>query len=250
MPTHDSPKIHLVMNGKGGIGKSTSAAFLAQWLTGDDPQRATCIDTDPINATFAAYKTLDVRRVEIMQDNNINSRRFDEIVELVMAQQRDAVIDSGATSFVALAHYMITNQIPALFHELGRSLVLHVSVVGGPAFLDTLQGFNALVSQFPDPCRFVVWINPFFGPVRQNGKDFEDLKVYVENRDRVSAIIRLPTLQVDTFGTDLRALLAARRTFDEAISDTSTGVVTRQRLRIVRQKIFAQLDAAAAEGIL
>lgn len=250
MATVDTPKIHLVVNGKGGIGKSTSATFLAQWLTGGDPERATCIDTDPINATFAAYKTLNVRRVEIMQDNNINPRRFDEIVELVMAEPRDAVIDSGATSFVALAHYMITNQIPTLFHELGRSLVLHVTVVGGPAFVDTMQGFNALISQFPDPCRFVVWINPYFGPVRQNEKNFEDLKVYVDNRARVSAIIRLPTLQADTFGTDLRALLAARRTFADAIADTNTGVVTRQRLRIVQQTIFTQLDAASVQGIL
>src|SRR4051794_1715904 len=104
MPAHDKPKVHLVMQGKGGVGKSTAATFLAQWLTGDDPQRATCIDTDPVNATFTAYKTLDVRRVEIMQDNNINPRRFDEVVELVMARPQDAVIDNGASSFVALAH--------------------------------------------------------------------------------------------------------------------------------------------------
>jgi hypothetical protein len=96
----------------------------------------------------------------------------------------------------------------------------------------------------------VVWLNPFFGPVRLNDKDFEELKVYVENRDRVSALIKLPTLQPDTFGADLRALLTARRTFDEAIADTGTGIVTRQRLRLIRQKIFAQLDAAATEGVL
>ena len=250
MPTHDNPIIHIVLNGKGGIGKSTLPTMLAQWKVELAPGCVTCIDTDPINGTFAAYTSLDVHRVEIMEDNNINPRRFDEIVELIMAHEHDAVIDAGATSFVALAHYMITNQIPALFHELERTLVVHVPVVGGPAFLDTLKGFHDLVRQFPDPCRIVVWLNPYFGPVRQDGKEFEDMNVYVDNRDRVAAIITLPTLQADTFGFDLRTLLEARRTFDEAINDTGTGVVPRQRLRIIRQKIFTQLDAAAAAGIL
>lgn len=250
MAAHDNPKIHIVLNGKGGIGKSTLAAMLAQWKVELDSGCVTCIDTDPINATFAAYASLGAHRVEIMEDNNINPRRFDEIVELIMAHEHDAVIDAGATSFVALAHYMITNQIPALFHELGRSLVIHVPIVGGPAFLDTLQGFHALVSQFPEPCRIVVWLNPYFGPIRQDGKEFEDMNVYVDNRDRVAAIITLPTLQADTFGIDLRGLLEARRTFDEALNDSGTGFVPRQRLRIIRQKIFTQLDAAASEGIL
>ena len=49
-----------------------------------------------------------------------------------MAHEHDAVIDAGATSFVALAHYMITNQIPALFHELGRTLVVHVPSSADP----------------------------------------------------------------------------------------------------------------------
>lgn len=251
MPTHDNPIIHLVLNGKGGIGKSTAAAFLAQWrIASAVDSGVTCIDTDPLNPTFAAYTTLGVHRIEIMEEMNINPGRFDKVVELVMSNPHDAVIDAGATSFVALAHYMISNQIPALFHELGRKLVLHVPVVGGPAFLDTLQGFHALVSQFPDTARIVVWLNPFFGPVRQNGKEFEDLKVYVENRDRVSAIIKLPTLQADTFALDLRKLLEARRTFDEALADTATGIVTRQRLKIIQRQIFTQLDAAASEGIL
>jgi cellulose biosynthesis protein BcsQ len=33
MPTHDNPFIHIVLNGKGGIGKSTLATMHAQWKT-------------------------------------------------------------------------------------------------------------------------------------------------------------------------------------------------------------------------
>lgn len=245
-PTH---KVHLVMQGKGGVGKSSAAAFLAEYLTASDP-RTTCIDTDPVNATFAAYKALSVRRVDIMQDDTINPRRFDEVVELIMAEPRHAVVDNGASSFVPLAHYLLSTGIPALLDELGRELVLHVLITGGPAILDTLHGFKELVRHFPVPCRFVVWLNPFFGPVRFQDRSFDELKVYTENRDRISALITLPTLQPDTFGADLRAMLIARRTFAETVADPATGLVTRQRLKLIRQQVFAQLEAAAAAGIL
>ncbi len=246
-PAH---KVHLVMQGKGGVGKSSVAAFLAQFLSADEGRRATCVDTDPVNASFTAYKTLDVHRIEIMQDDMINPRRFDEMIELIMSQPRDVVIDNGASSFVPLAHYLLTNQIPALLDELRRVLVLHVLVVGGAAMIDTLHGLNELVRHFPDPCRFVVWLNPFFGPVRLQEKDFEELKVYTEHRARISALIKLPTLQPDTFGADLRAILTARRTFSEALADKATGIVTRQRLKLIRQNVFAQLEAASEAGLL
>jgi len=47
-------KIHMVLQGKGGVGKSFVAAPMAQFLQdkGRDPL---CIDTDPVNATFAGY---------------------------------------------------------------------------------------------------------------------------------------------------------------------------------------------------
>jgi hypothetical protein len=252
-------KVHLVIQGKGGVGKTTAATFLAQRLTRDDPTRVTCIDTDAFNATFTAYKWFGVHRVDIMAPTEgedpdaparIDPRRFDEVIELIMAGERDVVIDNGASSFVALAHYMLTTQIPELLQENGRELVLHVSVVGGPSARDTLHGLKALVGQFPDPCKFVVWLNPFYGPVTYQGKSFEDLKVYQDHRARISALIRLPTLQPDTFGADLSVMLAARRTFNEAIADMTTGIVTRQRLKLVRQRIFDQLDAAADAGIL
>jgi hypothetical protein len=243
--------VHLVLQGKGGVGKSSTAAFLAQFLATDPQRRATCIDTDPVNGSFTAYKTLDVKRVEIMTaDDAIDPRRFDDVIELIVSQPRDVVIDNGASSFVALAHYLLSSHIPSLLDEHGRLLVLHVVVVGGPAMRDTLAGLRDLLQHFPAPCRFVVWLNPFFGPVRSEDREFEELKVYTEHRDRISALIKLPTLQTDTFGADLRALLTARRTFSEALDDRSLGIVTKQRLKLIQKKVFAQLEAASAAGLL
>jgi hypothetical protein len=119
------------------------------------PPDVSCgIDTDPSTARLLRTYRSTFTASRLWRTTTSTPGRFDEIVELITAHEHDAAIDAGATSFVALAHYMITNQIPALFHELERTRVVRVPIVGGPAFLDTLQGFHGLVSQFPDRCRF------------------------------------------------------------------------------------------------
>ena len=66
---------------------------------------------------------------------------------------------------------------------------------GSQALPDTLNGFAQLVTQDPDECQFVVWLNPYWGPVESEGKTFEQMKVYQANKNRVSAIIHIPALK-------------------------------------------------------
>jgi CO dehydrogenase nickel-insertion accessory protein CooC1 len=46
--------IHLTLQGKGGVGKSLIAAILAQFFQ-NSGRDVRCIDTDPVNRTFAQY---------------------------------------------------------------------------------------------------------------------------------------------------------------------------------------------------
>ena len=77
-------KIHMVLQGKGGVGKSMIAATIAQYKAGKG-QKPLCIDTDPVNATFEGYKALNVRRLNIMDGDEINTRNFDALVEMIKA---------------------------------------------------------------------------------------------------------------------------------------------------------------------
>ena len=235
-------RIHMVLQGKGGVGKSMIAAVLAQYKTTQDAAPL-CIDTDPVNATFAGYASLNVQRLEIMEGDEINSRRFDELVELVATSQGDVIIDNGAASFVPLSHYLISNQVPALLAGMGHELIVHTVVTGGQALLDTVHGFAQLTSQFPAECQFVVWLNPYWGQVEHEGRPFEELKAWRANRERVSAIIHIPALKPETYGRDLEDLLRSRRTFDEALSDPELTIMTKQRLRIVQRQLWEQLQA-------
>jgi hypothetical protein len=238
-------KVHMVLQGKGGVGKTVIAATMAQWQEGRG-QKPLCIDTDPVNATFEGYKALQVQRVRIMEGDEINTRNFDALVELIAAAGRDVIIDNGASSFVPLSHYLISNQVPALLREMGHELVVHTVVTGGQALLDTVNGFAQLVRQFPGESVFIVWLNPYWGPIEHEGKGFEQMKAYTANKSRVSAIIQIPPLKEETYGRDFSEMLQARLTFDEALAVKSLTIMTRQRLKIVRSKLFGQLDNAAA----
>ncbi len=234
--------IHLILQGKGGVGKSMIAAFIAQYqLT--KGKLPLCIDTDPVNASFQAYKSLNVHRLTIMQDEEIDPRSFDQLVELISHAKGDVVIDNGASSFVPLSAYLITNQVPALLHDMKHQLVVHTVITGGQAQSDTLHGLTQLVKQFPADVSFVVWLNPYWGPIERDGKPFEQMKAYTAHKDRVSAIIRLPDLKKETFGRDLSDMLQAHLTFEEAVALPSLTIMTRQRLSIIKKQLFEQFAA-------
>lgn len=234
-------KIHMVLQGKGGVGKSFVATTIAQYKAGKG-QTPLCIDTDPVNATFAGYKSLNVQRLELMQDEEIHPRKFDYMIELIAPSTNDVVIDNGATSFLPMTTYLISNNVPEVFVELGHQLMVHTVITGSQGLLDTVNGFAQLVTHFQKEALFVVWLNPYHGPVEQDGKTFEQMKAYTSNKERVAAIVQIPAFKQETFGVDLSNILKDRMTFDEALASPALTIMTRQRLKQVRTQLFAQLD--------
>jgi hypothetical protein len=187
---------------------------------------------------------LNVRRINILDGDEINTRNFDALVELIASAEDDVIIDNGASSFVPLSHYFISNEVPTLLHEMGHELVVHTVITGGQALLDTVSGFAQLAQQYPAEVLFVVWLNPYWGPIEHEGKTFEQMKAYTQNKERVSAIIQIPALKEETYGRDFSDMLQSRLTFDDALKMESLTIMTRQRLKIVQAKLFGHLDLA------
>ena len=236
-------KIHIMLQGKGGVGKSFISAVIAQYKRAKE-QTPLCIDTVPVNGTFHGYKGLDVVKLDIMEEDQIDQGKFDALVELIAANNgNDVVVDNGAASFIPLCHYLTSNKLAELLNNMGHELVIHTVVTGGQALQDTVNGFSHLVSQFPGPAFFAVWLNPYWGPVEHDKLGFEQFKAYSDNKDRVSAILKMPQL-AELFRRDLSDMLQERLTFDEALQMPSLTIMTRQRLKIIQSNFFQLLDSA------
>ena len=233
------PHTHFVLQGKGGVGKSFVANLLAQsFIAKGTP--ALCIDTDPVNGTLHAFASLGVQRINILEGDEINTRQFDTLIELVAKSKTDVIVDNGASSFVPLSHYLISNEVASILQELGHTVIIHTVITGGEMLMPTLAGFSSLVTQFPASVPFVVWLNPYHGVIDYEGKGFTDTKVYRENKARVAGIVQIPDVKKETFGIDIENMLKARHTFEQEQQAKGVVLMAKQRLKIFERKAFAR----------
>ena len=237
-------EVHLVVQGKGGVGKSFTSMIVAQYIA-SAAQNGTsvhCFDTDPVNQTFSRYAALKPEIINILTaDNTIDTRRFDGLVEKMIEADGIAVVDNGAATFVPLMSYIAENHVDELLKENGVRMILHVPIMGGQALEDCAVGL-AQTAKIID-AEIVVWLNEHNGAIRlADGKDFTDLPVYKNNKAKIIGIVHIPRRNPDTFGKDIQTMTAANLTFAEADASPDFGIMTRQRLRTVKRDLFAQLE--------
>ena len=95
-------KIHIILQGKGGVGKSLIAAVLAQYKASKG-QNPLCIDTDPVNATFNGFKQV------------INGERIDWILASPRLAAVGASIErTRPVNTFASEHFMVTAHLLVL----------------------------------------------------------------------------------------------------------------------------------------
>lgn len=235
-------ELHLTLQGKGGVGKSFVAALLTQqFLRKNIPVIA--VDTDPTNETLTGYKSLGAKRLELMKGSSLDERKFDELIEEVIVTDSSFVVDNGSSSFISLSNYLVENQVFSVLGNSGRQVYVHCVVVGGQALVDTLTGFRALVEQLQSPAKLVVWLNEYFGPIEANGKRFEEMQVYLTNRDKVHGIMRIPAQTSATFGVDMQLMMNRKLTFSDVQQDTEFGLMAKSRLASVARGLFQQMDS-------
>ena len=89
----------------------------------------------------------------------------------------------------------------------------------------------------PEQARIVVWLNEFFGDIVAEGKKFEEMKVYLNNKDRVHGIVRIARQTGSTFGKDIQLMLDSKLTFDEVKGSADFGLMAKSRLHRVQEAI-------------
>lgn len=240
--------IHFVLQGKGGVGKTFVSALLAQFKR-DQGKTILCLDTDPVNATFSGYKSLEVKRIELMEKEEINTRRFDDLIELILTSTVDEIIvDNGASSFVPLSSYLISNNVSQMLKDNGANVCVHTIITGGQALRDTLTGFAYLAKKLGNATEFFIWLNEFWGKIEHEGMPLENMKAYKDHKKYITGILTIPEVKKETFGEDISQMLQNKETFLEAINNEKTLLMAKQRLRITQQNLYQQMGMVMGGG--
>jgi hypothetical protein len=89
----------------------------------------------------------------------------------------------------------------------------------------------------------VVWLNEYFGEVKQHGASFPDMAVYKNHREKIHGVVAMVRRNADTFGRDVEQMISRKLTFDEAVNTPDFTIMAKQRLRVIQRDLFEQLDA-------
>jgi hypothetical protein len=233
--------IHLVLQGKGGVGKSLVATWLAQYLLSRNKE-VRCIDSDPVNRSLAQYSALNAEKLDLVNGDGVVERaRFDDLLDRFATTDVTFLLDSGATVFLPLWSFIVEIGMIGTLRDMGRQVYLHCPVCGGDMLHDTLMGFDTLAKSALDR-NIILWLNEYFGGITQDGKTFEEMTAFKQHKDKVLGSVGIPQRSPDTFGMTIRRMREKKLTFEEAIQSEAFRLADKSRLHAVRRKVFDQLD--------
>jgi hypothetical protein len=230
--------VHFMLQGKGGIGKTLSASFLAQWIDETAPGTLEGYDADQENATFAAYKGLNVTEVDVMKpDRTIDRKMFDSMLLKIFDSRKNVVVDTGANTFSPLMSYLMENNFLGMLADAGKKVYIHTIIGGGDNLRDTTAGFVSLARQ--TSCSMVVWLNE--NAAWGDTGDFIESDTFAKNASNVRGVILLQGRNSDTFGDDIRRMNKERLTLKEIMQSDKFNMLERSRLNTVVRDVFNKL---------
>jgi hypothetical protein len=235
--------VHVIINSKGGVGKSCVASILADYFyTIGLP--LSCIDADPTVKTFSTYKIFQASRIKNLVSNNvINERAFDGFVEKVAKDHgKVIVVDTGGSGFVPFMNYMIEGDVLSELRDCGKKIFYHTPIVSKQAQQESIAGLDAVISQVPDFVNMVLWLNEYNGEITEDGNPFMKSKTYARYESRLYGVMKLAKLTEKTFGQDMGQMLENHMAFSEALESDEFAHMAKVRLRKIRKIIYASLD--------
>lgn len=240
-PSGGDATIHLILQGKGGVGKSVVASWLAEFLMARG-KAVQCIDGDPVNRSLGQYKVLRAEKLDLVnQDGLVQRTRYDAMLERFATEDAVFVVDSGATAFMPFWTYVMETEMLRVLRDAGRHIYVHVPICGGEMLNDTLLGFKTLAESTTER-NLVLWMNEYFGPIARDGKPFDQMQVYIDHQSKVLVSVGIPQRSPDTYGQTIRRMREKKLTFGEAVQCPEFMLAEKSRIHIVQRDLFEQLE--------
>jgi len=221
-------RLDLILNGKGGVGKSFFAVNFVQFLK-DRGIAHTAIDSDNENSTLKRFHP-DTRFLDL------NNRRELDGIFCALEKSNLVVMDCRAASTDLFIDYFAEIDLPAVLSELGATLTLVMPVNHESDSVDQIQ---RLTDEFGGKCGYVVVRNASHS---DSFALFDSSEVRARLKDKLAgrevSMTRLQDWLVE-------ALNAENLTITAATKHPAFSLLDRQRLQTWQRKLYAEIDSAA-----
>ncbi len=220
-------RLDLILNGKGGVGKSFFAVNFVQFLKDKDIAH-TAIDSDNENSTLKRFHP-DTRFLDL------NNRRELDGIFSALEKSNLVVMDCRAASTDLFIDYFAEIDLPAVLSELGAALTLVMPVNHESDSVDQVQ---RLADQFANKCGYVVVRNASHS---ESFALFESSEVRSQLKSKLGgreiSMTRLQDWLVE-------ALNAANLTITAATKHPTFSLLDRQRLQTWQRKLYTEIESA------
>src|SRR5258706_1038055 len=238
---------HLFLQSKGGVGKTVSCCFQANWVMSRYPETLVAYDMDQENQTFSAYTAFKAKHFNVMREGSrtFDPKKFDPWAIDLLSHNGNAVIDTGSNSFSPVLAYIIENDIFDLWKEQGKKTYIHIIIGGGDTYKDTAEGFNdiaevAKAANTP----IIVCENEHNGALAtEAGKHFSETSLYKSFAKNIVGRVVLFKYNPETNGVAWTRMNTSRLTIDEVMQSEKYDFMDKRRLNRMFDDVFKQLDA-------
>jgi cellulose biosynthesis protein BcsQ len=221
-------RLDLILNGKGGVGKSFFAVNFVQFLK-DKGIAHIAIDSDNENSTLKRFHP-DTRFLDLD-----NRRELDGVFG-ALEKANLVVMDCRAASTDLFIDYFAEIDLPAVLSAMSATLTLVVPVNHESDSVDQVQ---RLADQFGKKCSYVVIRNAAHS---DSFALFESSEVRAQLKDKLGgreiAMSRLQDWLVESLNEGNLTITAASK-------HPSFGLLDRQRLQNWQRKLYGEIESVA-----
>jgi cellulose biosynthesis protein BcsQ len=221
-------RLDLILNGKGGVGKSFFAVNFVQFLK-DKGIAHIAIDSDNENSTLKRFHP-DTQFLDLD-----HRRAFDGIFG-ALEKANLVVMDCRAASTDLFIDYFAEIDLPAVLSALGTALTLVMPVNHESDSVDQIQ---RLADQFGKQCSYVVVRNAAHS---DSFALFESSEMRAQLKDKLGgreiAMTRLQDWLVETLNGENLTITAATK-------HPAFSLLDRQRLQTWQRKLYTEIESVA-----
>ena len=220
-------RLILILNGKGGVGKSFFAVNFVQFLK-DKGIVHVAIDSDNENSTLKRFHP-DTRFLDL------SNRRDLDAIFAALGKSNLVVMDCRAASTDLFLDYFTEIDLPAVLAAFNAKLTLVMPVNHESDSVDQIQ---RLTEEFGERCNYVVVRNAAHS---DSFAIFESSDV----RDVLAKKLHVREINMTRMQDWLvEALNAENLTITTASKHPSFSLLDRQRLQNWQRKLFAEIESA------